>query len=374
MEVQTLAKRKSDALTPPINEVQKRYMWTPPQLSQNKYYLPTHIEDKLNDNQAGESNNNPNTTVPKIKIPPIYLQSDINHKELTTDIKSLATGEFTTYCNTNSIRINLTKQEDYRSLTKHFFENKIKYHTYQNPSSKPLSVVIKNVPISLTIQEIENELKILPVIKITRLLTKDKQPLPVCAVDLTDNEDAKKIFTLKSLYYSIVTVEIRKKPTNIPQCHRCQQYFHTKNYCTLEPRCVKCAGNHLHNQCPKKKNEPLTCANCGGNHAASYRGCPHHLELLQKRIPIRPNSNRLPHTENIWNFRKNQPQTQTQQNNPSHPNHNTTNTPHPTAQQQVNNTEPNNLIKILIDFLTPLIPQIKAFITNTLLPLLFNGP
>lgn len=40
-------------------------------------------------------------------------------------------------------------------LLKHYRDNKIAFHTYLNPPSKHFSVVIKNVPPSLTQEDIE---------------------------------------------------------------------------------------------------------------------------------------------------------------------------------------------------------------------------
>ena len=54
----------------------------------------------------------------------------------------------------------------------------------------------------------------------------------------------------------------------------CQTFFHSANSCHLPPKCVKCAGNHSSQICPKKAESKCTCANCGGDHPASYRGCP----------------------------------------------------------------------------------------------------
>lgn len=60
------------------------------------------------------------------------------------------------------------------------------------------------------------------------------------------------------------------------QCHRCQQFRHSSRNCTANARCVKCAGNHKSDECPRPDHSediPPTCVNCGGNHTANYRGC-----------------------------------------------------------------------------------------------------
>lgn len=164
------------------------------------------------------------------------------------------------------------------------------------------------------------------------------------------------------MYHSIVTVETRKKSTNMPQCHRCQRFGHTKNYCTLPPRCVKCAGNHSHTECNKLNKEKPKCVNCGGEHAASYRGCSHHIELQQKRMINKPHLN---------NPIVNPAQTYANRvrnvlNTNSIPSNLTT---LPSEQSQS-----ASLIKTLLELITPYLPLIKEFIINSILPLLFNGP
>jgi hypothetical protein len=46
-----------------------------------------------------------------------------------------------------------------------------------------------------------------------------------------------------------------------------------KNYCHLKARCVKCACNHLTNQCHQEERlSDVRCVLCGGNHPANYKG------------------------------------------------------------------------------------------------------
>lgn len=74
--------------------------------------------------------------------------------------------------------------------------------------------------------------------------------MPLSAVELEKNENSMEIFNFKHIYRALVTVEPRRKSRDILQCNNCQRYGHTKNYCRLDPRCVKCGGPHKHNNCP----------------------------------------------------------------------------------------------------------------------------
>lgn len=375
-------KRKSNDMSPPIdNEVLKRYMLNPEELiSQNRYYLPTELEQKANDNKESQPGTSHNATPRKIKIPPIFLHEadKIKYKEVVADINKLVTGSFTTSYNSNILRINVSEEEDYKQLTKFYTINNLKYHTFQNPSDKPLSVVIKNVPLCLSTEEIKNELKDFPIIKITRLINKDKKPLPICAVDLTSNDDAKEIFKVNELYYTIVKVETRRK-TSVQQCFRCQNFGHTRNYCHLSPRCVKCTDNHLTSECQKRQNDPPICANCGEHHPANFRGCSSYLTYIENRERTQTPSNRHnPMKINTTTTHLNQFTT-----NPHQPYADRVKnilkppltTPH--TQQNENLTDSpilNSILKIVLDCIKSFLPQIKSFITNHILPSIINGP
>lgn len=83
-----------------------------------------------------------------------------------------------------------------------------------------------------------------------------------------------------------VTFEAPHTKRIIPQCIRCQQYGHTKNFCQRNPKCVKCAESHLTIECPRKvKNNTVKYVNCSENHPANYRGCAVHKQLQQKLYP-----------------------------------------------------------------------------------------
>lgn len=72
--------------------------------------------------------------------------------------------------------------------------NLVQFHTFQNTKDKQLSVVINNVPISLTENKVKEELvsNNLTIKRITRLVNKDKRPISICAVILIENDTTKK--------------------------------------------------------------------------------------------------------------------------------------------------------------------------------------
>ncbi|KAL4090606.1 hypothetical protein QTP88_025405 [Uroleucon formosanum] len=91
--------------------------------------------------------------------------------------------------------------------------------------------------------------------------------------NLNDEDDVNTEITDMDIEECIITVENRKTDNSIPQCQNCQRFNHTKNFCKLPPKCVKCPEQHHYSECTKDRNSPPTCVNCNENHPANYKGC-----------------------------------------------------------------------------------------------------
>lgn len=115
-----------------------------------------------------------------------------------------------------------------------------------------------------------------------------KTPLPIFFIDLEPSPENKNIFKVKTLYHSRVSIEEPYKRTEIVQCQRCQAYGHTRGYCSHPARCVRCAGSHESVTCSKTRETHATCALCGGQHPANYKGCTVYQDLQRVRRPVRP--------------------------------------------------------------------------------------
>lgn len=244
-------------------------------LSDHSYASFSNMDSAANIKKASNNQN---------KIPPIFLHEVNNHQEIIKDIKSNVANEFSTTVKGTSLKINLSDITDFRKLTSFYEQTNVKFHTFQSVQDKKLEVVIRNVPCSLSENEIESDLLAMnyPVCKVVRLLNKQKFALPLCVVELENNENGQEIFKLDKLSHAIVSVEPKRKNRDIPQCTRCQRYGHTKNFCHLDPRCVRCTGNHHYSKCPLSKDVTPTCINCGEHHTANFRGCSHYQSLLNK--------------------------------------------------------------------------------------------
>lgn len=387
----------------------KRYVLDSNQLCKdNKYHvLSEHCyafsssnknvsEDMDHDDSAIDDQKNNR----KPKIPPIFLHNVNNHQEIIKDIKTVAKVNFSTQVRGQSLKINLGDIDDFRSLTAFYDKSGVKYHTFQTPQDRKLEVIIRNVPSSLSENEIKTELldQNYPVIRVTRLLNKTKLPLPLCAVDLENSEDSKAIFKLNTLFYAVVSVEPKRKSKQIPQCTRCQRYGHTKNFCKLDPRCVRCTGQHHYSDCPKKRTEPPQCVNCGENHSANFRGCQTYQEIVKNKSQSkqRPVQNPLRKINNETQ-NPNIPDLHSQESFPKindnsnlpHSSHKSrvsyskavTNTPQETSANPPDQTDGQNndisispsLEQIILEVVKSFMPLLKKVITNVITSVLSNG-
>ncbi|GFU24739.1 nucleic-acid-binding protein [Nephila pilipes] len=99
--------------------------------------------------------------------------------------------------------------------------------------------------------------------------------MPLFLVTLPKSDINRDIFNITELCSLKIEVEsLRKKFGPPPQCYRCQGVFHNSNFCTRNPKCLKCGKPHLTRDCQKDINSPPTCGLCQGADTANYLLCP----------------------------------------------------------------------------------------------------
>ncbi|XP_022164153.1 uncharacterized protein LOC111029454 [Myzus persicae] len=222
---------------------------------QNKFTYTTHNryevlnisdnETEKNTEKEGENENmqTENTILPPT-TPPIFITTPVNYQNFCNQIKTLiGDEEFLCKTTTKNLKLTLKSSQSFRQVIKLLNDNSVEYFTYQAKEEKSYRVVI--------------------VIN----------PAP-------NNPE---IFKLRTICHSIVKIEEPHSRRDIPQCHRCQNYGHTRTYCNRQPRCVRCGQAHLTDMCEKSKDLPATCAICGKDHPANYRGCAVHKGLQRSR-------------------------------------------------------------------------------------------
>jgi hypothetical protein len=175
----------------------------------------------------------------------------------------------------DGIRVNPRTSDDHRTLTRLLEERKIPFHSFSLPEARTLRAVLRTVPVEIGLDDVKADLEVqgLAPIKVTRMISgRSKLPLPLVLVEVP--KDKGQIFELRSVCHLRISVERPHKKGSTAQCHRCQRFHHSQKNCHALAKCVKCGECHQSKDCRKPKESPAKCANYGGPHTASYRGCP----------------------------------------------------------------------------------------------------
>lgn len=238
-------------------------------------------------------------TKPRANKPPplmLYGIKDVTKlKDLIEEVLNITQFSFKIVTK-NQLRVTADSIEAYKNLMVLVREKKLIGHTFTPKDERPYRIVIKNLhpstPMEAIKQAIESTGNIVKGEIINARHGQTKAPLSTWFVNIEPGPNNSEIKNLKYIYHTCVNIEDPKRKKTIPQCKRCQQYGHTKNYCMRPYRCVKCAENHNTLECPKTKDEPAKCALCLGEHAASYKGCKVFQEIQKRksnsRVQTRP--------------------------------------------------------------------------------------
>lgn len=180
----------------------------------------------------------------------------------------------------------------YTAISSKLDELKVQHILFpERTVSNPIKAVIRGLPLDTPTEEILEELKNknFDIVKITQMTNfRTKRAMPLFQIHLPNTEFSKSIFSVNNIFYYHVRVEPYNNVKRTIQCHFCQFYHHTQSTCKMNPRCVKCGeSGHQSRDCPKSvdgrvQQDQIRCANCQGNHTASYRGCPKYPENRKK--------------------------------------------------------------------------------------------
>lgn len=119
---------------------------------------------------------------------------------------------------------------------------------------------------------------------------KTGKPVTIYAVNVLPTKNFEEIYKIKEIFHISVTIEAFRGKQKVNQCYLCQGYDHASEVCNFTPKCCRHGEEHLSPSCTYKGRITRKCANCGGQHPSSYRGCTKiHivLRILTKRIPIK---------------------------------------------------------------------------------------
>lgn len=212
----------------------------------------------------------------KMRVPTIFLHKTVDLAEHVHEILLLGINFYHPYLGTNYTKIICQSFNDHKAMVQYFDKNKLPYHTFGDPSKRKMKVVIRGLPKDVDLDKLKQEFKSanIPVVRIHKMhmkeFAKERDPLILAVVPY--NDEGKNLLKVKQIF----GYDVKMEPPNpkIKQCHRCQKWGHSQRYCRGQVKCVKCAGDHFSNKCTRDPDvEPPMCANCGGNHTASYQEC-----------------------------------------------------------------------------------------------------
>lgn len=270
---------------PTTNELQQQLDVTPStsksMTNNNNSFASLAVEDEVGEN------NNINNVEPK--PPQIVIPNVANVKAMVTNFCTIIPAAQFNYktMNDGQIKVMTKSVESYRKLVTYLNNKSHCFHTYQLKQERSQRVVLKNLHYTTPLDDIKQGLeslgfKVRNVSNIRRRNT--KEPLPMFYIDLEPNDDNQRIYELKFFNHAVVKIEAPNKSRDLPQCHRCQEFGHTKTYCRKLVKCVKCGLGHLTVDCTKAQETAPKCINCLGNHPANYKGCLVYQQLLKRKL------------------------------------------------------------------------------------------
>ncbi|KAL4085157.1 hypothetical protein QTP88_027450 [Uroleucon formosanum] len=123
-----------------------------PSVTAKNRYSPLLIANDNSDMDLASSSEGEDNQQDKVsqKIPPIYAYNITDFDNFHKSLSEITTDEFTINHTKNALKLNLSSIDDYRSITKKFDDTEIQYHTYQFPLDKQLSLIIRNLPVSIS--------------------------------------------------------------------------------------------------------------------------------------------------------------------------------------------------------------------------------
>ncbi|XP_062532696.1 nascent polypeptide-associated complex subunit alpha, muscle-specific form-like [Bombyx mori] len=112
-----------------------------------------------------------------------------------------------------------------------------------------------------------------------QLRTPPRSPSPTISPILTDRPRGAPttgctVGNLESTRYMDLEPTVSNpQPNSIPNPPPSPAFGHASNNCHRAVRCVRCAGEHIVADCPRPREGPFICANCGKGHAAVDKRC-----------------------------------------------------------------------------------------------------
>lgn len=235
------------------------------------------------------ANSAPKTTVPKkVKIPPIVFPN-LDRGTIEAALKSEEISDYNLKLMSSGKKLVLSDIENFNRFREYLISKKVLFYTHQRADTKPTKIVLSGLH-SMEVDDLKShliklQLKVTDVKKFnfaTKIYANHATYLvyfehgSIKVADLRKNH--------KHIMHTIVHWSYYKNKRNGPtQCRNCQMFGHGSSNCYLPKKCLICAQEHSHTDCPEKDKEKIKCANCGKNHLANDEKCGHLREYISKK-------------------------------------------------------------------------------------------
>lgn len=272
-------------------------------------FAPLANKDGDNNNTGdGINNDNKSRAARPKKPPPIVVFDTLSNA--TAAISAITAEKFKIQLDTNKVRLYACDDSTHELICTNLIAKKIEYFTHQLRENKLKKFVLyglnKHKPDLLKAELIKQGLKVEDVKAMT--LKNPKYVDHTNYIIYFNNKEAINLNNLKEikhLYNTIIRWDHYRHLDGPTRCSNCQLHGHGGKHCKLSPKCVACGGGHLSKECElliakkganksKLHQSLLKCANCGGNHTASFTGCPERKRFIvnQQAASARQNKQR----------------------------------------------------------------------------------
>lgn len=258
-----------------------------PSTSQNS----AQAEKKANSEKITIQDQNKNKKIPPLNIFNVEPNELIQFIEKGLEIKNFKIKELN-----KKTSLFMSSIDDYLRVKAYLQKTKTEFFTFTPKSLKTKTFLLKGLSANLNCDEIYQELckynnDHLKILKASQFKTKKSimngQNLPIYLIQVSGETSLNQLKSINGLFHRCIRWEPLKK-SEIPQCRKCQSFFHSASNCFLKPRCVKCDKMHDIGKCEQEKvseneREKLFCVLClKYGHPASYRGCEKYKEMQQR--------------------------------------------------------------------------------------------
>lgn len=246
----------------------------------------SRVSQNHNHSQNDIRKNTETVEIPKKQIfPPIVVDLTHTPNELVRQLNNVGIKDFDVRRCRDSIKVFAHNKSTYQDLLETFKKSRLQYFTYAEKHRivKTNKFILKGIELSEDIRTVTEAFQGIPGVKDVRRLRRTDEmgihyDIPEILITTTPEVKINQIKAVRAVNSVLFRVSPYKDVKELPQCHNCQEFGHTKRYCGKRNVCVRCSGNHLITECPRT-TESIKCSNCHGDHVASYRGCPHRKEL-----------------------------------------------------------------------------------------------